>query len=92
MDRQEDISTAHRHTPGTEVLFDNGKQVTATASLQFLQHGDHRILLVPQPSLTDVERPLAVVDAQEMGHLPQWRRLCLWVALRVPSWQPACSL
>ncbi|KAH8883508.1 MFS general substrate transporter [Thozetella sp. PMI_491] len=63
----EEISTHIQHVPGTELLFDNDKREAATAGLQFIDRGDTRILLVPQPSLTDVNDPLRWSKLKKWG-------------------------
>ncbi|KAH8668665.1 major facilitator superfamily domain-containing protein [Xylariales sp. PMI_506] len=65
----EDISPVYQQTPGTEVLFDNGRRSSEIAHLQFIQHGENRILLVPQPSLNDVNDPLRWSKAKKWGTL-----------------------
>ncbi|KAI6780266.1 uncharacterized protein J7T54_003045 [Emericellopsis cladophorae] len=52
------VASTVTHAPGTERLFQSGQPGSATNELQFIQHGDSRILLVPQPSLTDPNDPL----------------------------------
>lgn len=48
--------------PGTEFLYDVGRTHDA---LQHVQDGDDRVLLVPQPSLTDPNDPL---------RWPKWKK------------------
>ena len=56
------IEAVFQAAPGTELLYDgSGEQGTFSRHLESLQHvkkGDSHILLVPQPSLTDLNDPL----------------------------------
>jgi hypothetical protein len=63
----DDISADHLQAPGTELLIDDGKQGAKTTSLQFIQHGDIHILLVPQPSLVDLNDPLRWSKLKKWG-------------------------
>jgi hypothetical protein len=61
-DSNEEAPPYFTAAPGTEILFDDSNQHGAfSEQLHRLQHrskGDSRILLVPQPSLTDPNDPL----------------------------------
>jgi hypothetical protein len=55
------IAATFKAAPGTEILIDNDEGGATAQRLHRLQHvsrGDSHILLVPQPSLTDVNDPL----------------------------------
>ncbi|KAJ5640016.1 uncharacterized protein N7484_007878 [Penicillium longicatenatum] len=51
------IKQQHISVPGTELLIDQDKS-HAIQQYQYVAHGDSRLLLVPQPSLTDPNDPL----------------------------------
>jgi MFS family permease len=56
------IAAAFKAAPGTEILYDqegeHGEASRRLHQLQHIQKGDSHILLIPQPSLTDVNDPL----------------------------------
>lgn len=59
--RVECIEISYKQAPGTEILYDVANEGPTSNKLHELQHvksGDGRILLVPQPSLTDPNDPL----------------------------------
>lgn len=46
------------YVPGTELLYDESSTTGDLSHVQHVKHGDGRIILVPQPSLTDPNDPL----------------------------------
>lgn len=56
--------TAYTPAPGTEILIDED-QNGYIHTLQHAKKGDGHILLVPQPSLTDINDPL---------RWPEWKK------------------
>ena len=73
-----DIAIDFHSAPGTELLFDQldneSTQASHIHSLQHKIHGDSRILLVPQPSLTDPNDPL------------RWSKVKKWTTLSCAVW------
>lgn len=51
------VAVVHKSAPGTEILIDE-EQNAYVHTLQHASKGDGHILLVPQPSLTDINDPL----------------------------------
>ena len=52
------IQPYYEAAPGTEILIDQEENGASLHSFQHVAHRDGRILLVPQPSLTDANDPL----------------------------------
>lgn len=67
-----EITKAYEAAPGTEILIDEN-QNDNIHRFQHAKHGDGHILLVPQPSLTDLNDPL---------RWPQWKK---WMVAMVES-------
>ncbi|KAK9447027.1 major facilitator superfamily domain-containing protein [Limtongia smithiae] len=66
------LRSVYKAAPGTEILMDEGepgKTAKLLHKYQHVLHGDSRILLVPQPSLTDENDPL------------RWPRWLKWAVL-----------
>ncbi|KAL3470313.1 major facilitator superfamily domain-containing protein [Aspergillus californicus] len=62
------IQTEHRTAPGTQILVDQGGNPSSDRDYGCYQHiaqGETRILLVPQPSVTDINDPL---------RWPRWKK------------------
>lgn len=58
-DRDQITPAGYNHAPGTELLYERSKPGAATHDLQVVQDRDgNHIILVPQPSITDVNDPL----------------------------------
>lgn len=75
VDAIEAIGSRFQAAPGTEILYDtDGKADTHLHDLQHATHGDSRILLVPQPSLTDPNDPL------------RWSQAKKWITLLNGCW------
>jgi hypothetical protein len=62
------IERPDRQAPGTEFLVDDDVSTT-THSYQHIRQGNRRVILVPQPSLTDPNDPLL---------WPRWKK---WLVL-----------
>ncbi|KAH6695333.1 major facilitator superfamily domain-containing protein [Plectosphaerella plurivora] len=64
-----EITKAYEAAPGTEILIDEN-QSHNIHRFQHAEHGDGHILLVPQPSLTDLNDPLC---------WPQWKKWMVYI-------------